>query len=124
MEHEYRRKFLRLNADVEVSWKKANRPATGLSGTVNNTRNISAGGICLCVYEEIQESETLELQIKLPTGKIIETKGLAVWINEYEIIGEDRSSYDVGIEFLDISDTDREEINKFVFHGIQRTRPS
>ena len=118
-----RRKFARLSADVEVVWKKRIQPPGSAFETKNTTRNISAGGICLIVYEKVNENDILELEIRLPTGNAIRALGKAVWVSEYEIVGEATgNSYDIGVEFIDIADDEREEINKFVFRGIQRLR--
>ena len=110
---EERRKFVRLNIDVEVKWEK-------ISGApldnINVTKNISGGGICLIVYEELRVGEELSLEIKLPTKELIAAKGKVLWISEFQIISEEcKKRYDTGIEFLDICNEDREKIEKFVF---------
>jgi Tfp pilus assembly protein PilZ len=114
---EERRKFVRLDINVVVKWEK-------ISGDLNNivcnnkdiTKNMSSGGICLITHEKLEVGDKLHLKIELPTKKIITAKGRVVWINEFEIVGGERERrYDIGIEFIDIRDEDKEEIGKFVF---------
>ncbi len=112
-----RRKFVRLNTNVDVKWAKITDEKESLLGDLSVTKNISGGGICLTVYGgNITESDFLYLEIELPTKRIIKTKGKVVWVGEFEIIGgRYEKRYDVGVEFLEIKDEDIEEINKFVF---------
>jgi c-di-GMP-binding flagellar brake protein YcgR len=111
---EDKRQFLRLNVLVDVTYKKkdfAGKEKLSLS------KNISEGGICLIVYEPINEADVLELQIFLPdTKKPINVLGRVAWIKNFSIgdtVAGQRS--DVGIEFLKIAKKDRKEIEKYVF---------
>jgi c-di-GMP-binding flagellar brake protein YcgR len=111
---EERRRFVRLNILADVIYKKvtpANREKLSL------TKNISKGGICLIVYEELKEEDILELEIYLPEDKNpILAKGRIVWIKEF-IVGDlsKGKRYDTGIEFIEANDEDLNKIDKYVF---------
>ncbi|MFH1621838.1 MAG: PilZ domain-containing protein [Candidatus Omnitrophota bacterium] len=113
-----RRKFVRLDLNTKVEWEKVNRdePASEFK-----SKNISGGGICLITDEIINIGDTLNLKIDLPTLKTIHAKGKVVWIEGFEIVGGRREKkYEAGIEFLDINDKDRQEIEKFVFSHLTK----
>ncbi len=108
-----RRKFPRLAIDVNVSWKKVDNESAVAQDV---TKNISEGGVCMMVYEPLRKGDAIELDFELPTSKVIHARGRVAWTDEFEIIGDKvREKYDVGVEFTDISEIDREEIKKFVF---------
>ena len=119
MEMHEKRKFPRLNVAVDVHWQKtAPKKRFGLRTDAQLTKNISAGGICLIVYEEVALGEQLDLEIELPTEKVIRAKGRVVWTSPFEVSGDEkRQRSDVGIEFTEITKEDREEIQRFVWLG-------
>jgi c-di-GMP-binding flagellar brake protein YcgR len=106
-----RRRFARLNVLVDVVYKKH----AGLDGNkLSLAKNISKGGICLIVYEELKESDTLELIMRLPEDNgTVSALGRVVWVKEF-IIG-DNKRFDAGIEFIGIEEEDINKINKYVF---------
>jgi c-di-GMP-binding flagellar brake protein YcgR len=112
-----KRKFPRLEIPVDVRWEKMpSKKRWGWGREVHMTRNISAGGICLIVYEDVAVGECLKLAIDLPTHKTIHATGRIVWTTPFEVSGDEaRDRRDIGIEFLEIKPEDREEISKFVF---------
>lgn len=115
-----RRKFPRLHYNVTVTWKKVERPAAESAQGTNATKNISGGGICLEVDSVVRIGDVLELDIALPTKKTIHSKGVVRWTEDFGIIGEKSNSrYEAGIEFIEINDSDREEVKKFVFSILQ-----
>lgn len=112
---EEKREFVRLDMNVKVDWKRIGETSGPTAEFTNETKNISAGGICLVVNEKLGAGEELQIGMELPSGKIIDVKGRVVWISEYEIFGREHEKiYDVGIEFMNISKKEREEINEFV----------
>lgn len=114
---EERRKFVRLNANVDVKWAKITPDKESASGDLSTTKNISGGGICLTMYgKNVDVGDLLDMEIDLPTKKTIRVKGRVAWVGEFEIVGgRHEKSYDVGIEFLEINEEDRIEISQFVF---------
>lgn len=112
---EERRKFIRLNMLTDVIYTKLplqNRKELSL------TKNIGQGGICIISYEMLKEQELLELKIYLPEDNVpINTIGRVAWTKEF-IIGDsprEGKRYDVGLEFIKISDEDMDKIKKYVF---------
>ncbi|MFH0877020.1 MAG: PilZ domain-containing protein [Candidatus Omnitrophota bacterium] len=110
-----KRQFVRLDVNVKVNWEKIVGEAPEPSEKENVSRNISEGGICLIVYEQLGVGEKIKLDIELPSQKKIAATGRIAWINEFAIGQVQEKRYDAGIEFLEISPQDREEIKKFVF---------
>jgi len=112
---EERRKFPRLDLNVEVNWKRNSASPSVSAGNIANTKNISAGGVCLISDECLNVGQGLSLEIKLPGNRIINAEGRVVWTDQFEIIGgKYEKKYGVGVEFVDIKDEIRTEINKFI----------
>lgn len=108
-----KRNFPRLSASVEVEYILLE----GVSdGKQTFTRNISAGGICLIVYEKIEPGSILSLKLYLPdVKKTIQAQGKVVWSSHFTIGSDQRDRYDLGIEFTEIDDSVRDEISKYLF---------
>ena len=108
-----RRKFPRLNAVVNVEYSIIGE---GPLKYTESTKNIGAGGICLIVYEEIKINTLLSLKFFLPdSNEPIQAKGRVVWKGEFSISSDQIRRYDLGIEFVEIGEEDRERISKYVF---------
>ena len=116
---EEKRRFPRLNVAVDVRWEKLPpRKRWGLPTGSHLTKNISAGGICLIVYEEVKVGEQLSMDIELPDKKVIHAVGRVVWTSPFQVSGdEERKRCEVGIEFAEITREDREEIQRFIWTG-------
>ncbi len=109
-----KRRFPRLSVAVDVRWEKV-APQRGDAKTdALPTKNISAGGICLIFYERVDVGERLRLDIELSPQKTIHAVGRVVWTSPVKA-GAGRNRRDVGIEFLEISKEDRQEIQRFVW---------
>lgn len=114
--YEEKRRYPRLDINVNVNWKKVTPDSASIKGI---SKNISEGGICLIVYEKLNVGDVLFLNIELPTGKIISGNGKVAWTKDFEIIGRERG-YDVGIELVDICGEDREVLRNFVFKFLNK----
>jgi len=113
---EDKRKYPRLDVNVNIHWQKTTKPSNSTLDSQDVTKNLSAGGICLIVYEKVEVGDRLKLEFELPTRQLIHCGGRVAWVKEFEIIGrENAKRYDIGIEFFDIGAEDRDEIKKFVF---------
>lgn len=110
-----KRKFVRLDVNVRVAWEKIVGETPQPPEKENVSRNISEGGICIILYEKFDVGDRLKLDIELPTQKKIAATGRIAWINEFAVATPQEKRYDAGVEFLDISPQDRDEIKKFVF---------
>ena len=78
---------------------------------VSITKDISGGGVCIIVPDEKEVGTTFYGSLELPSEKI-SFKGKVVRIQERENDGE--INYEVGIQFIEIEDSDREIIIKYV----------
>jgi c-di-GMP-binding flagellar brake protein YcgR len=116
---EERRKFVRLSASVIVDYKVIDTQSV----KTTQTKNISAGGICIIVYEEIEPETILDLKIYLPDDSSpIQAKGRVVWKKEFTFSSDPRARFDIGIEFLEIESFDRERISRYVFSAFQNKK--
>ncbi len=107
-----RRKYVRLEASVEVQYTVIGKP-----GTIEVfSKNISAGGLCITTKEEIISDTPLQIQIKIPDLKDpIRALARVVWQKKREGTAEGpKAYYDTGIEFTGISDFDRFNINRYI----------
>jgi len=101
-----RRRYVRLKTPVELSYFSGN----GQKVSKAITTNISADGLRFQTEDrDIREGDSLELKLSM-TGAAnpIHAKAKVVW--EKKVSLEDRSPLDVGLEFTDI-----EEDNKNTF---------
>lgn len=113
---EERRKFVRLDLNTGVNWRKDDEASDRTIYGKSTTKNISGGGVCLIMDQAVKIGDKLHLEIELPTKKIIYSEGVVIWVEKFEIIGgRYEKRYDAGVEFSEITDEDREEIKKFVF---------
>ena len=104
--------------NVNVSWEKVpGQPPR--ESSKDQTRNISAGGICLIVYEKLRQGDVLKLDIELPNKQVITSRGRVAWVKEFQMGRTDEKKYDAGIEFMDINDQQRSDIRQFVFKVLQ-----
>ena len=119
---EEKRRFVRLNTNVEVKLTKIGKISKEDLDKVAASRNISENGICIIMQGKvINAGDKLNLEIELPTQKIIKVEGIVMWVNEFEIFGgEHEKRFDAGIEFLKINDNDQEAIKDFVFKSFRQ----
>ncbi len=111
---EERRQFVRLSILTDVAY---NKKETSEKEKVSFTKNIGGGGICLIAYEEVAVSDVLELKISLSEEKApITILGKVVWVKKFSIGDSFRGErFDVGVEFINISASDKQKIDKYVF---------
>ena len=108
-----RRRFPRLNISANVEYAILDKLPLAEKKTL--TKNISAGGICLIVYEKIELGTVLDLKIQLEDiNYTIKTKGRAVWSSYFTLTSDSRPRYDLGIEFIDIEQSDRQKLSQHI----------
>jgi len=108
-----RRRFPRLSVAVDIQYRVLPDAVAYETGA---TTNISSGGICLILYEELKTGAILELNIYLPDNQpIIKAKGKVVWIRPFNVSKDEKERFDSGIEFMDVNETDRKRIDNYVF---------
>ncbi len=114
MSQSERRKYPRLSINVEVEYTLLKRASLQLKSA--QSKNISAGGICIILLEKLEVGTPLEFKFSLPGyDRIIKCEGRIAWLQEF-LIGENNSisGYNAGVEFSNISEEDRNKINEYV----------
>jgi c-di-GMP-binding flagellar brake protein YcgR len=98
-----RRQYARLDTRAEVVYSivpgthKAKRTVT---------KNVSGGGICLLVDEELQPGTYLKITMKLPgSDQQVTFTGEVMWSESYEVIGrtQRRRAVEAGVRFVEIT---------------------
>ena len=111
-----RRKYVRAEVSAVVKWSKETGAREQKGEFEDTIKNIGGGGICLATDERLDVGERLSLSIELPTDETIHARGKVVWINEFEIIGaKTEKGFYVGVEFMDITEEDRDKVETFVY---------
>ena len=113
---EERRKFVRMNYTTPVKWKNLATSAEGSSFIIDIAKDISAGGVRMILNTVLKAGDELYIKFKLPPDKTFNLKGQVKWTKEIELVSEEGDStiYYAGIEFLDMSDEERDSIDQIV----------
>lgn len=110
-----RRRFTRFNVRVPVQYKNVKTPSESLIGAL--TKNISEGGIRFIGNEFLSLANRLLLTVNLPApSRPIKVISKIAWISKIPM----GDQYEIGNQFLTMSDEDRKELKSFV----ERTRAS
>jgi len=72
--------------------------------------NLSLGGVRIYSDERLNIGQELELEFFLPSEATIEARARVVWIKE--LPPGEQGVYDVGLEFLALSDKARKELSQ------------
>lgn len=113
-----KRRFPRFSVDVEVHWKKITSADEKTAQHISHSKDASIGGVCLVLHPGIIIGHTLQLDIQLPGGRTVRTTGKVMWINpEAHVKGRPGAVYEGGIEFVDLNEEDRKEIESFLSHS-------
>ena len=107
-----RRLFPRLNANIKVDYF-----IMGIMPVVDegSSKDISAGGICIIVDENIKIDSVVFLTLHLPDGKSpVKVRGRVVRSTEGKSAKEKGKNYETGIVFIKINPDDQERIAKYV----------
>ena len=111
---EERRKYPRFAINVEVHWKKISSAEERTAQHISHVKDVSVGGVCIVLHPSIVVGDVLQLKIILPSKKSIHSKGKVMWLDpQSRIKGRTSLVCEGGVEFVDISDKDREEIDLF-----------
>ena len=82
-----------------------------------NTENIGAGGVCVILSEDLGLFQGVNLEMDLENGitSNIKCSGTVVWIvKKHDPHERGTSTYDTGIEFVDIDEESKGRISKIV----------
>ena len=112
---EEKRRFPRFTVEVQVHWKKISDAKERTAQHISHSKDASVGGICLVLHPGIVMGDTLQLNIHLPGGRVIRARGKVAWINpEARVKGRVSTVYEGGIQFMEMSDADKNEISHFI----------
>ena len=105
-----RRKYIRLKTPVSVTYTA---PNTGIVHS-SVTKDISADGLRLeTKARDIEKGALLELKLELYGGNNpVHAKGKVVWIKQLSL--EDDAPCDMGIEFTEIEEDNKNTFLKFL----------
>lgn len=101
-----RRRFVRLDTRIEASYSVLSK---GRAARVV-TKNVSAGGICLFLEEEIAPGTRLQVDLTLPDRKKpVRFTAEVAWCEAYEMVapGEHRRSVEAGPRVFSHSSSSR-----------------
>lgn len=105
-----RRKYIRLKTPVSITYII---PNTGVGHNLT-TKDISADGLRLQTKsKDIREGSILELKLELcGANNPVHAKGKVVWMKQLSL--EDNAMCDVGIEFTEIEEDNKNTFLKFL----------
>jgi c-di-GMP-binding flagellar brake protein YcgR len=113
-----RRKFPRLYTWVKVKYKiikKQSHPRRESKEEKSVSENLSIGGICIKVNEEIKKNTILALEVYLPEdNNPITAEGIVVWSNLVSELKDKELQWEIGIEFLEIKESDRKKLGQYI----------
>lgn len=107
-----RREHVRVPTSLKIEYSFVNK--SNLDGVYHSTflRDLSGGGAQFITNKSLSKGTELKVKIYLPS-EVIECQAKVRWSKE-EII-DNQSRFFVGVQFINISERDREEIIKYVF---------
>lgn len=113
MEVHEKRRYPRLPLNLGIKYEIAS-PQDSETVTTQ-TKNISAGGICIIAFKKMSVGLNLNLYFFLPDNeKTIQAKGKTAWIQEFSVGNDNNKAYDLGIEFTEIAEADSKRIAKYI----------
>lgn len=78
---------------------------------VTHTENLGFGGVKVIVEEDLKVSSSVGLEVFIGFSKSINCKGKIVWALEVKNpLSKDIILHEIGIEFIDLSDVDKDKI--------------
>jgi hypothetical protein len=98
------RKFPRKTLDVMVNYKKMHYA---------RSKDISKGGICLIVDEQLESAGYLNLVFFLPNKEEIKALGKIKWCKKIS-----ESYFECGVEFFQLNDLETKKIESYLEESI------
>lgn len=108
-----RRKFPRVNYKCIITIKTASEVPKILTA---RTENVGMGGIAVVLKESLSLFQRVELELLLENGQgPVRCGGSVVWVvKKSDPANKSAITYDIGIEFLNIKETDKNRIATIV----------
>ena len=109
-----KRRYPRVKARVLHTQPRFYGPPR-LHGQKRPISNISPGGVRIYSDEPLKEGKGVQIELELPSGKSVTATARVVWLDELPPGSEGR--FDVGLEFLVISDEAFDELKSISENG-------
>lgn len=108
-----RRKFIRLQAPIGLTYRKAGSQKRDRATLISLLKNIGGGGVRFIAREDLAEGDILDLEIEIPnTEHAIKAEGEVVWFSHTQ--EKDRDVREAGIRFQSIHPKDLQRILDYV----------
>lgn len=106
-----KRRYVRLNIPLEVSYTIEGKEATPRKSI---TKNISPNGVRFTVEGELSAGTVLNVDIKIPTkNEPIPIKAKIIW-SKKESEQQGKEIYDAGFEFIQIPEQSKQEFFQYL----------
>lgn len=119
-----RRQFFRFECTVPVSYRviQSLNPIKYKEMECKETvsKDLSGGGLCIKLTEELNKDELLECELKLGEELKINFIGKVIRLTKYDSQG--KYKYEAGVEFQRIHDKDRDAVIKYIFEQQRKLR--
>jgi Tfp pilus assembly protein PilZ len=107
------RAFPRLSLSCDIEYSYVSGGTQQRESVLSKTKDLSQGGICLITTAPLVKGSSIALKFKLHgSQKFIEVRGRVAWTQAFAI--GNQMGYDNGIEFTQVSDEDKEIIEKYI----------
>ena len=119
-----RRKFPRIKYPCLVVLRNGGESDEDI--ILTHTENIGVGGVCLILKKSIKMFSEVELEVDLlDLVDHIKCKGKVVW-NVQRKNEDDHKPffYDIGIEYVDITEKDKKRLEKIIQHIVKSNKDS
>jgi len=105
-----RRRYIRLQAPIGMSYTVDGTEETHAA----STKNISAAGLRFETFDKkIEEGFLLEMKLNIPSApNAVHVKGKVIWKKRLSL--EDQTPFDVGVEFVEIEEDNKNTFLKFL----------
>jgi len=108
-----RRAYVRVATKVNITYSKSN---SSEKERLSFSKDISKGGVCLILSEELKESDVLDLKINLPKENApINVTGIVVWIHKFMFEETPKESgFYAGIKFTKVNEGAEKKFDEFI----------
>ena len=89
------------------------------------TDNLGVGGIAMTIAQELGRFTSVDLDVDLEDQQPhLHCQGRVIWVvKKVDPLKSDGTRYDTGIEFVSLSDSDRERLQRCVERLVKRSDP-
>ena len=120
---EERRKFVRLDTRLPVTYQVMQGPAS----RVSLSSDIGGGGVCLFLSEPLKPGTFVRVEVTLSDPpRAVTFTGEVIWCEQYEMIGKTQRerSVEAGVKFIQIEPSDQQAIMRHVILSLQPQPPA